>query len=206
MGKLVLLRHGESVWNRKNIFTGWIDVPLSEAGIEEAAKAGTKFREIRFDVVHVSTLIRAQMTAFLALSKNLDERVPVLMNEEAEGLEGIIPVYATKALNERHYGELQGKDKDQVKKEVGEAQFKLWRRSYDVAPPKGESLKMTIERAMPYFQEKIMTDLQRGKNVLVAAHGNSLRGIVMHLDGLTPEEVLHLEIPTGEPLFYDLPR
>lgn len=202
MGRLVLLRHGESVWNKKNIFTGWIDVPLSAKGVEESLGAGKRLRDVRFDVVYTSTLIRAQMTGFLALSESRDERVPVLMNDEAKGLGEIIPVYATPALNERHYGELQGKSKDQIKREVGEAQFKLWRRSFDVAPPGGESLKMTIGRAMPYFKERIIPDLEKGKNVLIAAHGNSLRGIVMYLDGLTADEVVHLEIPTGEPLFY----
>lgn len=202
MGRLVLLRHGESIWNKKKIFTGWVDVSLSARGIEEAFQAGEKIKDISFDAVYVSGLVRAEMTGFLALSKNRDKRVPVLMSDESKGLKDILPVYVSSALNERHYGELQGKSKDEVEKEVGETQYKLWRRSYDVAPPKGESLKMTIERTLPFFIDSIIPHMERGENVLIAAHGNSLRGVVMYLDKLTPEEVTHLEIPTGEPLFY----
>jgi len=211
MGKLVLLRHGESLWNKKNIFTGWVDIPLSETGVDEAVLAGDKIAHIDFNVMYVSTLIRAQMTGFIALAKCRGSKVPVFVSEHPHDWEksysnkekeGMIPVYQSSALNERYYGELQGKNKDEIKKEVGEVQFKLWRRSYDTPPPKGESLKMTIERTMPYFKEKIIPHLDRGENVLIAAHGNSLRGIVMYLDNLSHDEVVHLEIPTGQPILY----
>lgn len=206
MGKLVLLRHGESLWNKKNIFTGWVDIPLSETGVDEALLAGDKIAHIPFHVMYVSKLIRAQMTGFIALAKNQSGKVPLFLQEEERGPSKMntemIPVYASQALNERHYGSLQGKNKDEVRSEVGDEQFKLYRRSYDVRPPEGESLKMTIDRTMPYFKDKIIPHLEKGENVLIAAHGNSLRGIVMFLDNLTPNEVVHLEIPTGLPILY----
>lgn len=215
MGKLVLLRHGQSLWNQKNIFTGWVNIPLSETGVDEAVLAGDKIAHISFDVMYVSTLIRAQMTGFIALAKSRGSRVPVFVSEADGEWEKIysektkremIPVYKSDALNERYYGELQGRDKEEIRSQVGEVQFKLWRRSYDIAPPRGESLKDTIARTMPYFKERIIPHLERGENVLIAAHGNSLRGIVMYLDDLSPEEVVHLEIATGEPLLYQFDK
>lgn len=202
MGKLILLRHGESVWNKKNVFTGWIDIGLSERGVEESLEAGDKLADIAFDAVYVSKLVRAQMTALIALSKNKKSKTVLFSGQEKES----ISVVQTEALNERHYGELQGKNKDAVKKEFGEEQFRLWRRSYDVCPPGGESLKMTIERALPFCQKEIFPRVERGETVLVCAHGNSIRGIVMYLDKLSKEDVVKLEIPTGVPLFYDLSR
>lgn len=208
MGKLVLLRHGESVWNQKNIFTGWVNVGLSENGVQEALKAGETLQDLAFDSIFVSTLVRAQLTLYLVLSKNKVTKTPVSPSKsdwaKSYGENDFVNVVESEALNERYYGLLQGKNKDKVKSEFGEAQFKLWRRSYDTKPPEGESLKMTIERALPFAEKEIFPRVRRGETVLVCAHGNSLRGIVMHLDKLSSEEVVNLEIPTGVPLFYDL--
>ncbi len=209
MGKLVLLRHGESVWNKKNVFTGWVDVGLSDKGIREAVDAGQKLAHFQFDAVYVSKLIRAQMTAFIALTQNKVTKTPIFPTEsewqKSYGEQDFLYVIESDALNERYYGKLQGMNKDEVKKEFGEEQFRKWRRSYDIAPPDGESLKMTIDRALPYCQKEIFPRVKNGETVLVCAHGNSIRGMVMHLDNLTPDEVVHLEIPTGVPLYYDLP-
>ena len=211
MGKLILLRHGASEWNEKNIFTGWVDIPLSSKGIEEALAAGKKF-PVTPDLIFVSSLIRAQMTAMLAMSAH-GKGVPCVQHsgegklEEwgiSHGKEIVIPVIESWKLNERMYGTLQGMNKDEMRKQFGEEQVKIWRRSYDVAPPEGESLKMTAERTIPYFEEMILPRVKEGKNVLVAAHGNSLRSIVMVLDKLTPEQVVSLEIATGVPLVYSL--
>jgi 2,3-bisphosphoglycerate-dependent phosphoglycerate mutase len=210
---LVLLRHGESEWNAKNLFTGWVDVPLSEKGIGEAIRGGELLKQegIEPDVVHTSLLRRAISTANLSLDA-ADRHW--------------IPVKRSWRLNERHYGALQGKDKKQIRDEYGEEQFMLWRRSYDVPPPeielgtefsqdadpryagepipRTEALKQVLERALPYWDAEIVPDLQAGKVVLVAAHGNSLRAIVKHLDGVSDEAIAGLNIPTGIPLLYEL--
>ncbi len=191
MAKLILVRHGQSQWNLENRFTGWVDVPLTEAGRTEALRAGKAIQAlgIHFDLAYTSVLIRAIETLQIILSQIGQEKLPVTKDQ---------------ALNERHYGELQGLNKDEMKKKFGEDQVKLWRRSYDVAPPGGESLKDTAARALPYFESRILPDLKAGKNVLVAAHGNSLRSIVMSLDHLTKEQVLSLEIATGVPIVYEI--
>ena len=189
MGKLILLRHGQSQWNLENRFTGWVDVPLTDLGREEARKAGEKIRGIRIDLAFTSDLERAQETLAITL--------------EAAGQTGV-PTGRDQALNERHYGALQGLNKAETAKKYGEAQVKIWRRSYDVAPPEGESLKDTAARTLPYFEKKILPAVKAGRNVLVAAHGNSLRAIVMHLDRLTRDEVLELNIATGVPIIYDI--
>jgi 2,3-bisphosphoglycerate-dependent phosphoglycerate mutase len=189
MADLILLRHGQSQWNLENRFTGWVDVPLSERGIAEARAAGNKLRGRRIDRLYTSVLQRAIETARLAL-------------EEA-GLTGV-PTVRDAALNERMYGDLQGKDKDEARREFGDEQVKLWRRSYDVRPPNGESLADTAARVLPYWESTIRPELAAGRNVLVAAHGNSLRALAMHLEGLTQQQVLELEIPTGEPILYDI--
>lgn len=191
MSLLVLLRHGESQWNLENRFTGWVDVPLSPKGIHEAQSAGQllKKENIRFDKAYTSALQRAQKTLDFVLEA-LDQK----------GL----PVEKDQALNERHYGDLQGLNKAETAKKFGDDQVKIWRRSYDVAPPNGESLKDTAARTLPYFESKIVPDLKAGKNVLVAAHGNSLRSIVMHLEKLTKEQVLELNLATGVPRIYRL--
>ena len=213
-GKLILMRHGESLWNKLNIFTGWVDVPLSEKGIEEASNGGEKIKEIPIDVIFTSTLVRAHMTLFIAMLKHSSAKVPVVQHPEGErqgewgnifseeSNETTIPVFMSWHLNERMYGELQGKNKAEMAEKFGKDQVQIWRRSFDVSPPKGESLKMTSERTLPYFEEKIVPYLKEGKNVFISAHGNSLRAIVMKLDELSPDEVVKLEIPTGQPLVY----
>jgi 2,3-bisphosphoglycerate-dependent phosphoglycerate mutase len=189
MPELILLRHGQSQWNLENRFTGWVDVPLSPRGEEEARAAGTKLVGHRIDILYTSVLVRAIDTARLAL--------------EAAGIAGL-PTTRDAALNERMYGDLQGKNKAEAAAEFGAEQIKQWRRSYDVPPPGGESLADTAARVLPYWETHILPDIRAGKNVLVVAHGNSLRALVMHLDGLSRDEVLALEIPTGSPLLYEL--
>ncbi len=189
MSRLILLRHGESQWNLENRFTGWVDVPLSPRGIQEAKDAGNKLREFVFDRAFTSVLSRANETLRLAL--------------EAIG-QTHIPIEKDKALNERMYGELQGLNKTETAKKYGDAQVKIWRRSYDVPPPGGESLKDTADRVLPYYENTIKPYLAKGETILIAAHGNSLRALVMELEQLSKEEVLELNIPTGAPLLYEL--
>jgi 2,3-bisphosphoglycerate-dependent phosphoglycerate mutase len=188
---LVLLRHGESQWNLENRFTGWVDVPLSPKGEEEARQAGEKLKAaaIRFDLAFTSVLERAIRTLEITLD--------ILGQSD-------IPVERDQALNERHYGDLQGLNKAETAKRFGDEQVHIWRRSYDVAPPGGESLKDTAARTLPYFEAKMLPAVKAGKTVLVAAHGNSLRSIVMHLDRLSREEVLELNLGTGVPIVYDI--
>jgi 2,3-bisphosphoglycerate-dependent phosphoglycerate mutase len=214
--RLVLLRHGESVWNHEGLFTGWVDVPLSERGKREAASAGELLAARRMlpDVVHTSLLRRAIETAELAL--------------RASGREWV-PVQRSWRLNERHYGALQGKNKEQIRLEFGEAQFSAWRRSFDVPPPplepgsefdagadpryaelapdllpRSECLADVLERALPYWHDAIVPDLRRGRTVLVSAHGNSLRALVKHLDGIADDAIAAVNLPTGIPLLYEL--
>lgn len=208
--KLVLLRHGQSVWNAKNLFTGWVDIPLSSKGIEEALQAGDRISHIPFDLIYTSTLVRAQMTAFLSMSRHVLGKVPCVMHEDCpmskiyseEALKSTIPTFCHSELNERMYGKLQGLNKDETKQKFGEKQFLLWRRSFATPPPEGESLEMTAKRTIPFFEKEILPKLYLGQNILISAHGNSLRSIVMFLDKLSEEAVTKLEIPTGEPLCY----
>ncbi len=190
MNYLVLLRHGQSQWNLENRFTGWIDVDITELGEQEAKEAGTLLKEknLKFDFLFTSVLKRAIRTAELAAaSADFDE----------------IPFERDQALNERHYGDLQGLNKAETALKFGDEQVHLWRRSYDINPPNGESLKDTAARTIPYYIEKIEPMVMAGKNIWIVAHGNSLRSLVMHLDNLTREEVLELNIPTGVPLVYE---
>lgn len=189
MGRMVLLRHGESQWNLENRFTGWVDVPLSAKGEQEARAAGEKLKGYRFHRAFTSVLTRANETLRIVL--------------EVIGQTNI-PIEKDQALNERMYGELQGLNKAETAQKYGEQQVKIWRRSYDVRPPGGESLKDTAERVLPYYERHIQPHVLRGECLLIAAHGNSLRALVMHLDRLTKEQVLELNIPTGAPLLYDL--
>lgn len=214
MSQLILLRHGESEWNRLNRFTGWVDVPLSIKGIEEAFEAGKKIKDIPIDLVFTSTLVRAQMTAAIAMTQHSQKKTLIFEHEMESDLTGYdrivspeakaesIPVLISWHLNERMYGDLQGLNKADTIAKYGAEQVKLWRRSFDIAPPNGESLKTTSDRTIPYFKEVILPHLQQGKNVLISAHGNSLRSIVMYLDRLSKQQVVELEIPTGAPLFY----
>lgn len=188
MPHLVLVRHGQSLWNLENRFTGWVDVPLTDLGREEAGRASETLRGLTFDVAYTSALTRAQNTLAILL----------------EALGASPPIIRDQALNERHYGDLQGLNKDDLRAKYGEEQVKIWRRSFDVPPPNGESLKDTAARTLPFFDRCIMGDIRQGKNVLVVAHGNSNRSIVMRLDGLSGEEVVGLELATGVPLVYEL--
>ena len=188
---LVLLRHGQSEWNLKNLFTGWRDIDLSPAGVEEAKEAGRRLKAhgLSFDLAFTSALIRAQHTLALALREM--------------GQTGV-PQFRDQALNERDYGDLCGLNKDDARKKWGEEQVHKWRRSYDVQPPGGESLKDTVARALPYYCQHILPAVLQGKRVLVAAHGNSLRALVMVLDQLTPETIPAMELATGLPIVYRL--
>lgn len=208
MGKLILLRHGQSAWNKKNIFTGWIDIPLSVEGIAESIAAGQKIAAHTIDVIYTSCLIRAQMTACLAMAQtnqtpcveHAKEEISYRMGAKEHSL---VPIYYVKELNERMYGELQGKNKEEMRKEFGAEQVQKWRRSFDLAPPEGESLSMTAKRTIPFFHKEIVPRLKRGETVLICAHGNSLRSIVMDIERLSKESVIDLEIPTGEVRVYD---
>lgn len=214
MSRLILMRHGESEWNKLNQFTGWVDVSLSKKGIEEAIEAGKEIKDIPIDVIFMSTLIRSQLTAMLAMSQHSEGKVPVVMHETDEKLkewgkiysdeakEKTIPCFVSWEINERMYGELQGYNKKKTAEKFGADQVKVWRRSYSTPPPSGESLQMTAERTIPYFENTIVPFLREGQNVLVSAHGNSLRSIMMDLDALSEEEVVSLEIPTGKPIIY----
>ncbi len=188
---LVLVRHGQSEWNLKNLFTGWTDVGLTEQGIAEARQAGRSLKDLQleFDVAYTSVLIRAQ--------KTLD-----LMLEEMGVAD--LPIERDQALNERDYGDLTGLNKDDARVKWGEEQVHIWRRSFDVAPPGGESLKMTAERVLPYFTAHILPRVIAGERVLVSAHGNSLRALIMHLEGLSGEEIVKRELATGVPIIYRL--
>ena len=187
---LVLVRHGQSEWNKENLFTGWKDPNLTEKGIEEASKAGKELKanEMKFDVMFTSDLIRAQETGRIIL-------------EEMDQTD--ITVIKDICLNERNYGDLAGLNKDDARKKWGDEQVQIWRRSFDVPPPGGESLKDTAERVIPYFEANIRTKVVDGLNILVAAHGNSLRALVMELEQISPEEIVKLEIGTGDPLIYE---
>jgi 2,3-bisphosphoglycerate-dependent phosphoglycerate mutase len=188
---LVLVRHGESEWNKLNLFTGWRDPDLTETGVEEAHRAGKLLREagLHFDIAFTSVLKRAQRT------------LTIILEELGQtGLETI----KDQALNERDYGDLSGLNKDDARKRWGEEQVHIWRRSYDIPPPGGESLKDTAARTLPYYETAIWPEVQAGKNVIIAAHGNSLRSLVMRLDNLSREEVLQLNLATGAPILYRL--
>ena len=188
MPTLALVRHGQSLWNLQNRFTGWVDVPLTERGREEARTAGAALRGIGFDVAYTSALRRAQDTLAIILAET--------------GLD--VPVIRDAALNERDYGDLAGLDKAETAERYGPEQVHTWRRSFDVAPPGGESLRDTAARTLPFFDRAVMGDLRHGRDVLVVAHGNSNRSIVMRLDDLGPEEVVTVELATGVPVLYDL--
>ena len=218
MSKLILIRHGQSLWNAANKFTGWVDVPLSERGRAEATIASCKLRNYRVNVCFTSMLMRAMETAVICMTE-CDElcggRIPVIKHEADDQdwrgwdkYEGNpnqeLPIFPSAALDERHYGELQGLNKAETAEKYGKEQVHQWRRSFSERPPGGESLEDTMKRAVPFFSDRIMSHLKRGDNVLVSAHGNSLRSIIMYLDNLSPEEVTQLELKTGVPIVYDI--
>ena len=190
MPKIVLIRHGQSLWNLENRFTGWVDVPLTQLGVEEAVQAAGKIKHLHFDVAYTSALSRAQDTLSAIMQAN-NLQVPVIKDE---------------ALNERDYGDLSGLNKEETAQRYGKEQVHIWRRSYDVAPPGGESLKDTRARTLPFFERCIMGDVRQGKDVLVVAHGNSNRSIVMALEELTPEQIVKVEIATGAPYLYEVTK
>jgi 2,3-bisphosphoglycerate-dependent phosphoglycerate mutase len=185
---LVLVRHGQSIWNAEDRFTGWIDVPLSSAGEEEARQAGRLLKDFEFQVAYTSALMRAQDT------------LAIMLDEMGKDM----PIIRDSALNERMYGNLQGLNKEQTRKRYSPEIVHLWRRSYDIPPPGGEALKDTAARTLPFFERAIMGDISQGKNVLVAAHGNSNRSIVMAVEGLTGEQAVTVELATGTPYVYEL--
>ncbi|KZK87263.1 2,3-bisphosphoglycerate-dependent phosphoglycerate mutase [Pseudovibrio sp. W64] len=188
---LVLVRHGQSEWNLKNLFTGWKNPDLTEQGVEEATTAGKKLKEMNltFDLAFTSDLLRAQHTLKLILGELGQEDLPTSKDQ---------------ALNERDYGDITGMNKDEARQKFGEEQVHIWRRSFDVPPPGGESLKMTAERTLPYYRSDILPKVLEGNRVIVAAHGNSLRSLIMELEGLSPEEILKRELGTGKPVVYRL--
>jgi 2,3-bisphosphoglycerate-dependent phosphoglycerate mutase len=218
MPQLILIRHGQSLWNAANKFTGWVDVPLSERGRAEATIASCKLRDYRVQVCFTSLLIRAIETAVICLTE-CDEicggRIPVIKHaaddpewhgwDKYDGDRDLeLPIFTSGALDERYYGELQGLNKTETAAKFGPERVREWRRSFSERPPGGESLADTLQRVVPFFRDRILTHIKHGDNVLVAAHGNSLRAIVMTLDGLAPEEVPNLELKTGIPIVYDL--
>ncbi len=211
MSYLVLLRHGQSIWNKENLFTGWVDVPLSQEGIMEAMIAGEKLKNLCFSEVYTSVLIRSIQTAMIALSKTECKTMPIIQHKNGKMLEwatinndlNITPVYECEELNERYYGDLQGKNKEKIAQKYGEEQVRKWRRSYDIKPPNGESLKDNYERTIPFFKTSIIPQLKNGKNILISAHGNSLRAIVKYIEDISDKDIIKFEIPTGIPMVYD---
>jgi 2,3-bisphosphoglycerate-dependent phosphoglycerate mutase len=189
--RLVLVRHGESEWNRLNLFTGWRDPDLTDKGVGEAVRAGRflKAKGLVFDIAYTSALKRAQRTLDLILAELGQEDLPIVRDE---------------ALNERDYGDLSGLNKDDARKRWGEQQVLVWRRSYDIAPPGGESLKDTAARVLPYYKSRIWPDVKAGRDVLVVAHGNSIRALIMYLEELTAKQILEREVATGVPIVYRL--
>jgi 2,3-bisphosphoglycerate-dependent phosphoglycerate mutase len=219
MAKLILIRHGQSTWNSANKFTGWVDVPLSHVGLEEAQRAAQKLKSYPVDVCFTSLLIRAIQTALVCLVESdavLKQGKSPVVHHDADdpnwhgwdrhegNLNEEIPVFTAQALDERYYGDLQGLNKAETAEKFGSDQVKLWRRSYAVRPPGGESLADTVARAVPFFQERILTHLKQGENVLIAAHGNSLRSIMMHLEQISETEIPLLELTTGIPIIYEI--
>ena len=206
MGYLILVRHGESRWNLVNRFTGWVDVPLSEVGVHEALISAKRLEGLKIDVAFTSKLTRAQETLLIVLAKQ--NYTGVFLHEKGRMKKwshhlgnSEIPIYSSEKLNERYYGKLQGMNKDVARRKFGKDRVFVWRRSWDVRPPKGESLKDTYSRTVPYFKKKILP-LVKKKNVVVCAHGNSLRSVIKYLDEISDEDIPKLELPFGKPLIY----
>ena len=215
MSQLILIRHGQSLWNQANLFTGWVNIPLSQQGYEEAQRAGQQLAQEPIDKIYTSTLLRAQQTATLIMQAHHSQRIPTLLSNDPAGEHShwdqlhskpteqlCIAMHTCWQLNERYYGDLQGMNKDEARETFGADQVHIWRRSFDIPPPNGESIEMTAARTIPFFKDSILPDLRDGKNILISAHGNSLRSIVMELEQLSKEAVLSLEIATGDPIKY----
>ena len=212
MAKLVLVRHGQSQWNLENRFTGWMDVPLSKKGIDEAISAGRKLKDVEFDKMYVSHMLRAIQTLHYILIESNSKRTPIIFHEEKRindrehhtgDQNAEIPIYMSVDLAERYYGNLQGLNKQKTREKYGDEQVHLWRRSYSIKPPGGESLKDTCERTTPYYKKYIQKDLKDGKTILVSAHGNSLRAITMFVENISEQDIPTVEIPTGVPIVYN---
>ena len=213
MGRLILVRHGESIWNQQNRFTGWVDVSLTDKGIAEAREAGKLLAEECFNVAFTSALIRAQDTLYEILQHNRHTEEYFCVHEKDsswyehystdETDRNQLKIHISAQLNERYYGDLQGMNKDRARQQFGIEQVRLWRRSYDLPPPGGESLEMTAARTLPYFNSHILPHLRKNKRILVSAHGNSLRSIIMHIMQMSPKQILEYEISTGIPHVYD---
>jgi 2,3-bisphosphoglycerate-dependent phosphoglycerate mutase len=218
MAKLILTRHGQSLWNAENKFTGWVDVPLSEMGRAEATIASCKLRDYRVRICFTSMLFRAIETAIIILTEVddiCDGKIPIIKHDINDAdwhswdqYNGDpaqeLPVYLTPILDERYYGELQGLNKAETATKFGKEQVQLWRRSYDVAPPGGESLEDTVKRTVPFFRDRILKHLMAGDNVLIAAHGNSLRAIIKQLENLSAKAIVKVELGTAIPIVYDI--
>lgn len=212
MGYLILVRHGESRWNKENRFTGWVDIPLNKTGIEQATKTGRQLKNTKIDIAFTSKLIRAHETLLRILAEQKCTGIflhkskwrkswSMHLNKLFDKTE--IPIHSSDKLNERYYGKLQGMNKEEVKEHHGEELFTFWRRGWNIRPPGGESLKDVYKRVVPYFKKRILPHLRANQNVLVSAHGNSLRALVKFLDQITDEDIPHLEITLGKPLIYE---
>ena len=212
MSRLFLVRHGQSIWNLQNRFTGWVDVSLSPQGVIEAQQAAAWLIDEVFDVAFTSTLLRAQDSLYEILRQNRHCAQYARVHEQnsawyerftpAEGDANVLKIYVSDKLNERYYGDLQGLNKDWASRHFGAEQVHLWRRSYNIPPPNGESLQMTAARTLPYYQARIVPRLQNGESVLISAHGNSLRSIIMHIEKMTPQQIIDYELATGAPHLY----
>jgi 2,3-bisphosphoglycerate-dependent phosphoglycerate mutase len=212
VSRLFLVRHGQSVWNLQNRFTGWVDVSLSRQGVIEAQQAAAWLIDEAFDVAFTSTLLRAQDSLYEILRQNRHCAQYARVHEQSsewyehfasdEGDANELKIFVSEKLNERYYGDLQGLNKDWASQRYGAEQVHLWRRSYDIPPPNGESLQMTAARTLPYYQERIVPHLQNDESVLISAHGNSLRSIIMHIENMTPQQIIDYEMATGAPHLY----
>lgn len=213
MGRLILVRHGQSIWNLQNRFTGWVDVSLSKHGMEEATQTGKLLADENFDVAFTSELLRAQDTLYEILKFNRHCEQYVRVHEKhreryehfiaTPGDAAELKIHLSDRLNERFYGDLQGMNKDLARRKYGAEVVHRWRRGYADQPPNGESLAMTIARVQPYYQQRIAPALRDGQRILVSAHGNSLRALIMHIEALTPQQIVEVEVPTGTPHVYD---
>ncbi|MEB3887027.1 2,3-bisphosphoglycerate-dependent phosphoglycerate mutase [Lyngbya sp. CCY1209] len=220
MSQLILIRHGQSLWNAANKFTGWVDVPLSEQGRAEATIASCKLRHCRIDVCFTSMLFRAIETAVICLTEVDDicgGKIPIIKHSTDEedwhgwdkyegNPEEELPIFLSSKLDERYYGQLQGLNKAETAERFGDAQVHIWRRSYDVQPPGGESLEDTRNRTVPFFRDRIFPHIREGDNILIAAHGNSLRAIIMELENISEEDIPNLELGTAVPIVYEVDK
>jgi 2,3-bisphosphoglycerate-dependent phosphoglycerate mutase len=209
MSNLVLVRHGQTPWNKKQIFTGWADVSLTEQGIDEVQILAKKLKKMKFDVMFTSRLERARTTLLIITSEQKHTGIFIHEHKQYNAIfddKHNMPIFADRDLNERHYGLLQGMKKDYARDKFGEEQVHKWRRSYDVRPPQGESLKDVYKRVVPYFEKNIMPLLQSDKNILISAHGNSLRALIKYIDNVSDEDIVNLELSPGDAIFYAMKK